>query len=672
MADNTTIKNVVSKLLHRWRETEGKIRLYGPSMPQSKPVIEEFYHFLEDVFRTLPSFSLLKTARGVELVTHDKTSQANPSQSTDASGQAVQATQALDKFNVQSITFKRGISLAELEQFFCGLHMPTVEAKQKNALANFLQENKVIHIELDKLRVKLLKEDQSIGGKGGFSADTEKALEELLKQTQDPPPGSHKSFASAWENYLNNHLDASDFKERHSKLITLAQSKPEILIRALQNMAAKQSKIEAFLANLEQKLFDVGFPENAIARIKNKLLRPKQVNIDEDELARLRQIERDHQPHLAQRIEQSLAEVNLLTRKLSDERERGDAIIRQSSQGIMVLNKEGQILELNPVAEKVLGISTREAKDKRLNDVIQDHHMLSVVSDWEKETDQHIPKQVAIQAGKEEVVDTIRESALVIEDENGRSIGGVAALQDVTTFNDLQRRKNDILDVLGHDLRAPLNIVKQNIDLVADFVSQPDSLPLAEQVQFLDACKRHIDRMEKLINKILDVRQLETGKIVLKKDDVDMAKVIEDAAHSLDSWAKDKRIIITTHIGPLAEAYCDSDRIFQVITNLISNALKFTPEKGTIHVEGRMVDTEQGRAMEVRVTDSGMGIRQEDLGRIFNKYEQVSLEQPAGVSGLGLGLSTCKTIVEMHEGTIWADSVTGEGSTFTFQVPVVN
>ena len=151
-----------------------------------------------------------------------------------------------------------------------------------------------------------------------------------------------------------------------------------------------------------------------------------------------------------------------------------------------------------------------------------------------------------------------------------------------------------------------------------------------------------------------------------------MAKVIEDAAHSLDSWAKDKRIIITTHIGPLAEAYCDSDRIFQVITNLISNALKFTPEKGTIHVEGRMVDTEQGRAMEVRVTDSGMGIRQEDLGRIFNKYEQVSLEQPAGVSGLGLGLSTCKTIVEMHEGTIWADSVTGEGSTFTFQVPVVN
>ena len=674
MADNSILNNDISRLLGRWRETEAKVSLYGPSMPQAKQIIEDFYHSLEEIFAAIPSFSIVKTARGVEIVTHDKASKGDYSHPIEASDKTVQSTPAFEKFNIQSITFKRGITLTELEQFFCALHMSPDEAKKQNGLAGYLEHNNMHHIELDKLHFELLKEGAADKSKREVSLTTEKVLEDLLKQTQrlqaKKVPIRKKAFSSTWESYLSDQLDASDFKIQHPELIALAQEKPEILIRALQHMAAKQVKIEAFLANLERKLFDVGFPENAVASIKNELLKPKKVLIDEDELARLRQIEKNHQPNLAGRIEKSLQEIETLQGKLSDERERGDAIIRQSSQGVMVLNKDGQILELNPIAQKVLGVSPKEAKGKLLTDVIKDHHMLSVVSGWEAETETHIPKHVEIQAGNDDVIDTIRESAIVIENENGRSIGGVSALHDVVKHNDLEKRKNDILDVLGHDLRAPLNIVKQNISLIADFLNQPDKLPLAKQVRFLDACQRHIDRMEKLINKILDMRQLETGKIVLQKDNTNSNKVIEDAAHSLDSWAKDKNITIEINTDPLPDMYCDPERIYQVITNLVSNALKFTPEGGCIKVNGKTVETEGSMVVELSVKDSGVGINKEDLERIFNKYEQVSLQRPVGVSGLGLGLYTCKTIIEMHDGRIWANSIIGKGSTFTFQIPI--
>ena len=114
----------------------------------------------------------------------------------------------------------------------------------------------------------------------------------------------------------------------------------------------------------------------------------------------------------------------------------------------------------------------------------------------------------------------------------------------------------------------------------------------------------------------------------------------------------------------------DAERIYQVITNLLSNALKFTPEKGSIRVRARTVDRVDGRQVEVSIQDSGVGIRRADLERIFNKYEQVSLQSPEGATGLGLGLSTCKTIVQMHQGRIWAKSNLGRGSTFSFRIPV--
>lgn len=676
MSDHKTLNSEVFEIIARWRETEGKIRLYGPSMPQSEQVIEDFHHALVQFFKTVPSFSLVKKEEGVELVTHASGSKGADSHPLGAGGSAAQIEQIFRRFNVQSFTFRKGLTREELGRFFCAINLNPEDPELEDGLAGYFSRHGIKNIKLNKLRFKLLSEGARESGGTKVSDVTEMALKELLNQTQEPLPKDgpvrNKAFASTWENYLSDRLDASDFVSQHPDLINLAQSKPEVLVRALHHMAAKQACIETFLAHLEQKLFDVGFPEEAVANIKKRLLHPQTVTIGEAELARLRQIERESLSDLPERMEKSLHLISTLKGKLADERERGEAIVRQSNQGVMTLDNNGCILELNLIAQKVLGLSSQEARGKAAGDVLKDHHMMSVVSDWNKESDEFTPKQVTIESGHRDVIDTIRESGIVIEDKNGRSIGGVSALQDVVTHRDLEKRKNDILDVLGHDLRAPLNIVKQNIDLISDFVNRPEQIPASEQRKFLDACKRHIDRMHKLINKVLDVRQLETGKMVFKMDDSPLQPIIEDAVHSLDSWAADKQITIDIHTNPLPVLYCDPERIYQVLTNLISNALKFTPDGGHIGVQGTTVDIDDDSFIEVSVTDSGLGIAEEDLERIFNKYEQVSLKSPVGVNGLGLGLSVCKAIIEMHNGHIWAESTIDQGSTLTFQIPILS
>lgn len=176
--------------------------------------------------------------------------------------------------------------------------------------------------------------------------------------------------------------------------------------------------------------------------------------------------------------------------------------------------------------------------------------------------------------------------------------------------------------------------------------------------------------MSRLIEKIMDMRQLETGKILLKYDVVEAGVLLEQAVTSLDEWAANKNIQLEANAKKMPDIDGDPERLYQVITNLVSNALKFTPEGGTIIASGKPVKEKGVEYVQIAVKDSGMGIDEENLKRVFDKYEQVTVNTPKGVSGLGLGLSICKTVIELHGGSIWADSKLEEGSTFTFQIPV--
>ncbi|MCK5178525.1 MAG: HAMP domain-containing histidine kinase, partial [Candidatus Omnitrophica bacterium] len=224
--------------------------------------------------------------------------------------------------------------------------------------------------------------------------------------------------------------------------------------------------------------------------------------------------------------------------------------------------------------------------------------------------------------------------------------------------------------VLGHDLRAPLGAIKQNFDVLTQ-MTQINAEGNPQQKKFLENCQSSIGRMQRLIEKILDTRQLETGKILLRYDVIETKSLLEQSVTSLSDLAKNKNITLKVTTTQMRNMEGDPERLYQVITNLVTNAVKFTPEGGNIIADGRTVKDMGKEYIKISVKDSGMGIDPENLTMIFDKYQQVTVNAPTGVRGLGLGLSICKTILELHGGTIWVESELGKGSTFTFQVPVM-
>lgn len=642
----------------KWSQGKGTRRLYGPNKPQVTAVLLELLQIINSILLVVKKFAIVKKKEDLVVAMDDFVVEGRSLTPMSVFESVLSLKEDFERLNLNSITFYGQLSSYELEEMFEAMNKPLKFLESEGGLKKFLKEKKVEHIEVDQFQVKILKTGEEITTEPHKNKEAFK----LAKKVE------RKLFSSTWQEYLSGKLDKDKFKTDYDSFLKLATTKPQDLVKVLKRILSRQEKVEAFLANLEEKLFAVGFSQDAIEEIKKKLLKPKKVMVEEDELARLRKIEKDFQRSLQERVNQSLKEVNRIKKKLAERKERTDAILRQVNQGALTLDKKGRIISLNPIAEKVLGLSIKECKGKSLEEVISRSHIVSIVPDWQKENEEETPKTVKVFSADNDVLDAVAESSLVIEDENGESIGTITAPPQEVLKKEFEKRTNDILDVLGHDLRAPLAAIKQNFSLIVSDDIRKHLNPAQEK--FVGFCKKSMERMEKLISKILDASRLEKGKIILKKETVDTNKFLEDCVLSLKTWAEEKGITLTLIADKLPSLVIDPERIYQVISNLISNALKFTPSGGSVKVEARLKKEEGEDKIIISVSDTGIGIKKEDLPRIFNKYEQVNLNSGAGRSGLGLGLNICKSIVTLHKGKIWAESEEGKGSIFSFVLPI--
>lgn len=657
----TDFNEIFTDTIRRWRSADSQRQIFGTKMPQTQKAIAELVESLKQVFDIFPSFSLVKKDQAMVVVVKldDKDTDSEEA-SFPANLPAM--PKLFTELKIDSITVMSGITQEEMSSLFTGISLNADEVNAKGGLNGFLKEENATHINVDQLKFKLLRDGEQVGPvPGGASLPTKekkKADKDLLKQ--------HDSL---WKEYIKGKLDKEEFKDKHKNLIEMASNDPKQLEKILKRMMARQKEAEKFLAQLEQKLYDVGFEEAEVTALRKKLLKPKKVLIEEDELARLRKIEKEYLKSPEQRVEGTIEVIEKIKKKLSEETERSEAIMHQLGQGGMILDKNGKIVSVNETAQKVLGLREQEVLGKTVKEILKPYHILTAVSDWQKESETFTPKEINVQALNDETLAIIRESAIVIENENGRSIGVLSALQNIVQQEELDRRKNDILDVLGHDLRAPLSAIKMNFEVLAETTELKEK-GTDQEKKFLSNCHSSIARMNSLIEKILDTRQLETGKILLKYDTVEMNTLIEQAATSFTEWANNKKITLEVKAEQLPDIDGDSERIYQIVTNLVSNALKFTPEGGQITVTGKTVEDNDIKFVEIAVKDSGMGIDKENLEKIFDKYEQVTVNAPKGVRGLGLGLSICSAIIELHGGNIKVESELEKGSTFTLQVPV--
>jgi PAS domain S-box-containing protein len=248
-------------------------------------------------------------------------------------------------------------------------------------------------------------------------------------------------------------------------------------------------------------------------------------------------------------------------------------------------------------------------------------------------------------------------------DEVNNPIGGVHIITDITKGKEIDQMKSELISNVSHELRTPLSTIKEGIALVYDGALGPLQ---ADQKEMLSRVKNNIDRLTRLINDLLDMSKIEAGRMELKKSSVDIPALVQEVLASIQDQAKNKKIEFTTRIGKnMLPMYIDRDRICQVLTNLIANSIKFTPEHGCITVGIK----DREKEAQISVADNGVGIAAKNISGLFDRFSQFNRDYGPGERGTGLGLPISKEIIEMHGGKIWAESELGRGSTFIFSLP---
>ena len=233
---------------------------------------------------------------------------------------------------------------------------------------------------------------------------------------------------------------------------------------------------------------------------------------------------------------------------------------------------------------------------------------------------------------------------------------------DITERKRTEQLKNEFVSMVSHELRTPLTVIKEGVSQVLEGILGEIN---GGQKKFLSIALEGIERLGRIVDDLLDISKIESGKLELKREPIDLVSLVNGVQTAFNLQAKEKGLEIRIHVPPgRVEVYADRDKIVQVFINLISNALKFT-EKGKIDISLTDKDT----IVQCSVSDTGIGIAETDLPRVFGKFQRFSRSSGTVVKGTGLGLAICKGIVEAHGGTIEIESQWGRGTKFIFTLP---
>ena len=352
--------------------------------------------------------------------------------------------------------------------------------------------------------------------------------------------------------------------------------------------------------------------------------------------------------------------------QLSQRQKRNaDAIIYSIRDAVIVIDEFDRLLMANEAAGKLFNFDFKSS--------------------------QHSPIGELIEAGKSEFVDFLRQSrrnkaratrreiefseggqlrtfdciVSCVYDQAEQVCGAVAVLHDITREKEISRMKNDFVSHVSHELRTPLASISAYSEMLLDGEAEDE----ATRKEFYSVIQSQAERLNRLIEDILNTARIESGLIKLDRQPVSLALLIEEQLQMIKSYAEEKNVEIVGR-KPIVydRVYADRDMISQVIVNLLSNAVKYTRPGGSVKVETE-VDEIEGIA-RVSVTDTGVGIPENEIERIFDKFYRVGANE-GQAKGTGLGLNLVKQIIEkVHGGRVFVRSRQGQGSTFGFELPL--
>jgi len=366
---------------------------------------------------------------------------------------------------------------------------------------------------------------------------------------------------------------------------------------------------------------------------------------------------------LYEQLVQEQKQTAQLYQHVEERRNELEAILRGIGDGVIVTDPALNLLLMNPVATRIFHVKPGVTSSLPLSEVIPHQELTAIFQDALHGEEGAIVREISLSSVGDRAGAIYQALASPVLGAGGKVRGVVTVLRDITTQKELERMKSNFLSVVSHELKTPLHSIKGFIDII---LMGKTGQVNETQADFLSTARDQTAHLQNLINDLLEFSRLDSGQVKLHVTEVSLAEVAAAVTDRLKPLADQGQVQIINRIDsaiPTIEA--DRIRIEQVLTNLVQNAIKFTPPSGTVTMNA----TDLGEEVQVAVSDTGIGIPAAELTRVFDRFYQVDSSSTRHYRGTGLGLTICKHIIEYHHGRIWAESEEGKGSTFFFVLP---
>lgn len=351
-----------------------------------------------------------------------------------------------------------------------------------------------------------------------------------------------------------------------------------------------------------------------------------------------------------------------LYQSLSEKSTELEAILRGIGDGVLVTDPDINLLMINPVAARIFQLADDLPSKAPVPQAIPNEVLLELLNEVRENRSHAVREIIVANPDNPKRQKVYQGLAAAISTAEGDLQGIVTVLRDITSQKELEQMKSNFLSVVSHELRTPLHSIKGFVDIILmGKTGEVNDL----QKDFLGTVKQQTEQLQTMISNLLESSRLEAGQVKLRISETSVAEIAERVVAKLGPLANDKQVTLATESdGPLT-VEADQIRLEQVITNLVDNAIKFTPREGAVTVKGQ----DWGDEIKISVIDTGIGISPENQVKLFDRFYQVDSGSTRSYKGTGLGLNICRHIIEHHNGHIWVESEEGQGSTFAFVIP---